>query len=69
MSGGEVEEVVRSAVPIADLSIIDESIDQGPERLKEAVQKVRPADLGRDASGLFIYLTIAHLMVAQLHGG
>jgi magnesium transporter len=50
MSGAEVEEVVRSAVPIADLSIIDESIDQSPEKLKEAVQKVRPADLGRDLS-------------------
>jgi magnesium transporter len=50
MSGAEVEAVVRSAVPIADLSIIDEGLDQGPERLKEAVQKVRPADLGRDLS-------------------
>ena len=50
MSGAEVEEIVRSAVPIADLSVIDDNIDAGLERLKEAVQKVRPADLGRDLS-------------------
>jgi magnesium transporter len=50
MSGVESEEVVRSAVPIPDLSVIDEGLRAGLARLKEAVQKVRPADLGRDLS-------------------
>ena len=50
MSGAQAEEVVRSAVPIPDLSIIDEALAATPERLRQAVQSVRPADLGRDLS-------------------
>jgi Mg/Co/Ni transporter MgtE len=50
MSGGEAEQVVRSAVPIPDLSIIDEGLRATVERLREAVRQVRPADLGRDLS-------------------
>jgi flagellar motor switch protein FliG len=50
MSGAQAEEVVRSAVPIPDLSIIDEALAATPQRLREAVQSVRPADLGRDLS-------------------
>ena len=50
MSGAQAEEVVRSAVPIPDLSIIDEALAATPDRLRKAVQSVRPADLGRDLS-------------------
>src|SRR5689334_22176717 len=48
MSGAHAEEVVRSAVPIADLSALDVALVQGEEALREAVKKVRPADVGRD---------------------
>lgn len=50
MSGAHSDEVVRSAVPIPDLSSIDRALDAGFEALKVAVQRVRPADLGRDLS-------------------
>ena len=50
MSGASTEEVVRSAIPIADLSAIDAALDSGDKSLKEAVRKVRPADVGRDLS-------------------
>ena len=46
--GGDEE--VRSAVPVADLSAIDQALKTGPEAIKDAVKKVRPADLGRDLS-------------------
>ena len=46
--GGE-EEDVRSAVPVADLSVIDRAL-KGDGAIKDAVKKVRPADLGRDLS-------------------
>ena len=44
------EEEVHSAVPVPDLSVIDEALQAGPAALKDAVKKVRPADLGRDLS-------------------
>jgi len=50
MSGVEAEPVVRSAVPIPDLSVIDAGLAGGSEGLKDAVTRVRPADLGRDLS-------------------
>lgn len=50
MSGASAEEVVKSAVPIADLSAIDAALRAGPDALRAAVLKVRPADLGRDLS-------------------
>ena len=50
MSTAETEVVIRSAVPIPDLSAIDEGLAAGVERLKKVVQQVRPADLGRDLS-------------------
>ena len=50
MSGAQPEAVVRSAVPIPDLSVIDAGLAGGTEGLKEAVTRVRPADLGRDLS-------------------
>src|SRR5437764_1404360 len=43
-------EPVKTAVPVADLSVIDEAIAAGGAALKEAVKKVRPADLGVDLS-------------------
>jgi len=50
MSGVEAEPVVRSALPIPDLSVIDAGLAGGNVGLKEAVTRVRPADLGRDLS-------------------
>lgn len=50
MSVGESEPIVRSAVPIPDLSIVDENLGAPIERLRDAVRRVRPADLGRDLS-------------------
>ena len=52
MSGapGGSEEAVRSAVPVADLAVIDAALTRGADALREAVKKVRPADLGRDLS-------------------
>jgi len=50
MSGASTEEVVKSAVPVADLSAIDAALKAGPDALRAAVLKVRPADLGRDLS-------------------
>lgn len=44
------DDVVKSAVPIADLTAIDRALDAGGEALKQAVKQVRPADLGRDLS-------------------
>ena len=50
MSAGLEGEQVTSAVPVADLSIIDTALDGSAEDLKEAVKRVRPADIGRDLS-------------------
>lgn len=52
MSGAAAggDDAVRTAVPIADLSVIDAALRGDPATLKEAVKKVRPADLGRDLS-------------------
>ena len=50
MSGAPSDEIVRSAVPIPDLSSIDEALHAGVDALKATVQKLRPADLGRDLS-------------------
>jgi magnesium transporter len=44
------EEEVHSAVPVPDLSAIDAALRAGPDAIKHAVKKVRPADLGRDLS-------------------
>ncbi len=49
MSGG-TDEVVKSAVPIADMSALDEALGKGVDVLKKALQKLRPADLGRELS-------------------
>jgi magnesium transporter len=49
MSGG-AEEVVKSAVPLADMSALDEALEKGVEALKKACQRLRPADLGRELS-------------------
>ncbi len=48
MSGAAVE-VVRSAVPVADLSVVDAAL-AGDGALADVLRKVRPADLGRDLS-------------------
>jgi magnesium transporter len=48
-TGIESEQPVHSAVPPADLTVIDAAI-AGRTDLRAAVQKVRPADLGRDLS-------------------
>ena len=47
---GSVEEQVKSAVPIPDLSILDEALRGDDAKLKEALKKLRPADVGRDWS-------------------
>jgi magnesium transporter len=44
------DEVVRSAVPVADLAPIDAALRAGGDALKAALKQVRPADLGRDLS-------------------
>ncbi len=44
------EEAPKSAVPIADLTEVDRALRRGGDRLKEALKKVRPADVGRDLS-------------------
>ena len=48
MSGAAVE-VVRSAVPVADLAVVDAAL-AGDGALADVLRKVRPADLGRDLS-------------------
>lgn len=50
MSAEVSEPVVRSALPIADLSVIDAALASSAERLRDAVKRVRPADVGRDLS-------------------
>ncbi len=50
MSGGADIEQVKSAVPLADLSVIDRALHGPDDQLREAVRSVRPADLGRDLS-------------------
>ena len=47
---GAQEQTVKSALPIADLSGIDAALPQGEEALREALKKVRAADVGRDLS-------------------
>ncbi len=49
MSGPEVE-TPRSALPSADLTLVERALRGAPEQLKDALQRVRPADLGRDLS-------------------
>ena len=46
----QVEETARSAVPVVDLSILDDNLHENSERLREVLEKFRPADLGRDLS-------------------
>jgi magnesium transporter len=50
MSGAPEAEDVRSAVPIPDLTPIDDALRSGAAELKAAVKRFRPADLGRDLS-------------------
>ncbi len=47
---GPDEPAVRHVLPIADLSAIDRALRGTKAELKAAVEKVRPADLGRDLS-------------------
>ncbi len=49
-SAPDADEPVRSAVPIPDLTPIDEALRAGPGALKAVVKQFRPADLGRDLS-------------------
>ncbi len=48
MSATTEEAPPKSAVPIADLTEVDRALRRGGERLREALRKVRPADVGRD---------------------
>jgi magnesium transporter len=50
MSQSPTEEIVKSAVPIPDLSPIDRALEGDGGTLAEALRKFRPADLGRDLS-------------------
>ncbi len=51
MKSAPSEEVVKSAVPLADLSALDAALkDDDPAKLAAAVRGVRPADVGRDLS-------------------
>ena len=49
MSGLEAEPV-KTAVPVVDLGVLDEALRTSPDALKQAVKRVRPADVGRDLS-------------------
>jgi magnesium transporter len=46
----QTEQPVRRAVPEADLSIIDAALRQPGDALRDALKKVRSADVGRDLS-------------------
>ncbi|HEY4119678.1 MAG TPA: magnesium transporter [Byssovorax sp.] len=50
MSHGETEEIRKSAVPLADLSPLDDALKGDDAALKAALRKLRPADVGRDLS-------------------
>ncbi|MDX2089573.1 MAG: magnesium transporter [Kofleriaceae bacterium] len=50
MSDVGSEEVVKSAVPIADLSVLDKALRGRGQGLEAALKQVRPADVGRDLS-------------------
>ena len=51
MSGASPgEEEVHHAVPIPDLGFLDGALAAGPDALREALRRVRPADLGRELS-------------------
>ena len=50
MSSAIEPEKPTSAVPVADLTIIDRALAGTSDELREAVKSVRPADLGRDLS-------------------
>ncbi len=47
---GPEEEPINRALPVADLSGIDAALPRGEEALREALKKVRAADVGRDLS-------------------
>jgi magnesium transporter len=47
---GPDEPVPRSAVPVPDLEFLDRALRAGPAATRDAVKRVRPADLGRDLS-------------------
>lgn len=47
---GSVEQSVRSAVPVADLSALDAALAQGDEVVRETLRRLRPSDVGRDLS-------------------
>jgi magnesium transporter len=75
MSHSANEEVVKSAVPIPDLSAIDRALKGGDEALAETVRRFRPADLGRDLSrrsaeeGLRLFHAVdGRRAAAMLHG-
>lgn len=51
MSGAaHAEESFKTAIPVADLSIVDAALEIGGDALRDALRKVRPADVGRDLS-------------------
>jgi len=50
MSASNPDEVVKHAVPVADLTIIDRALKGIGVPLVEALRRVRPADVGRDLS-------------------
>ena len=51
MSGAAQDtDTVRSAVPLADLSALDAALKKGDEAVREALRKLRPADVGKDLS-------------------
>ena len=47
---GPGQEPINRALPMADLSGVDAALPQGDEALREALKKVRAADVGRDLS-------------------
>ncbi len=47
---GPEEKPINRALPMADLSGVDAALPQGDEALREALKKVRAADVGRDLS-------------------
>src|SRR5690242_18903172 len=50
MTAGLEEDAPHTAVPVPDLTPIDIALRAGGGELKAAVQRFRPADLGRDLS-------------------
>src|SRR5687768_7966182 len=50
MSGAQTEDAVSSAVPLVDLTPLDDALRSGGDAVKQVLKRFRPADIGRDLS-------------------